>query len=473
MSPVQADQVYKSKAQILQEILDDWRAAIPDIAISPDTLVRLWSEVFAHTTEGLFLALQELYSDAFVQTAGPIALQRYGQMYGRPQKQGTLAQGEVRFSGAGGEFIAIGSQVGAPRPLLADTLVFETLDDVVIPDPGEPDAPTIADGGAGNISGTLEYAVTFVTLGGETAIGDASNTVTVVTEDIDLTAIPLGGDGTTARKIYRRNGGGAWAYVATIANNSDTTYTDNLADGGLGGPPPSESTAERVTVAAQALATGIAYNVAVGAITEIVAVDADVNAVTNLAEFTEGTDPETIEEFRQELIEWIQAPQSGSVLDLIAWATSIDGVETASVSENVDTGGGAYPGMNVIRIAGPDGAVPDADLIAEVQDYIDSKDIAGIINVVATFTPLTVPVEVTLTLDAGYSTADVEDQVTQAIIDYVDAVPVGGIVYVAGIYHAVFSLPGVSTLTVDDPTSDVTADPDEKPVTTTADITVN
>lgn len=471
--PVQADQVYKGKAQILAEVLADWQARIPDVTTSPDSLVRLWSEVYSNSLEGAFLAMKEMHDDAFIQSAGPIALTRYGEMYGRPQKVGTVAQGEVLISGTGGEFVPIGSQVGASRPLFGDTLIFETLDDAVIPDPGEPTAPTIADGGAGNVTGAMEYAVTFVTDGGETAIGATSNLINITTEDVDLTSIPIGGAGTIARKIYRRNNGGPWLLVTTISNNSDTTYTDNALDAALGGEPPTESTAERVLIAAQAVDTGIAGNVTPGSITEIVAVDADVNAVTNLTSFEEGTDAETIEEFRQELLEWVRAPQSGGPLDLVAWATSIEGVETATVFENQLLDGTPAAGTNSIRIAGPDGLVPDAAKVQEVQDYIEGKDLASITIIVGTFDPLVVPVEVTLTLDTGYSVSDVEAQVEQAIIDYVNGVPVDGMVYIAGIYHAVFSLPGVLTLTVDDPVANVNAGSDEKPMTTAADITVN
>lgn len=471
--PVQADQVYKGKAQIVAEVLADWKARIPDVPTTPDSVVRLWTEIYSNSLAGAFLAMQELYADAFPQTAGPLALARFGEMYGRPQKVGTLAQGEVTFSGAGGEFIAVGSQVGAVRPLIGETLIFETLDDAVIPTPGVPTAPTAADGGAGNVDGAIEYAVTFVTLGGETAIGATSNLLNITTESVNLTAIPAGGTGTISRKVYRRNNGGDWALVTTIADNSTVIYTDNALDVALGGPPPTESTAERVTVEAQAIATGSAGNVSPGSITEIVAVDADVNAVTNAAFFENGEDAETTEKFRQELLEWIQAPQSGGPLDLVAWATSIEGVETATVFENQIANGTPTLGTNTIRISGPNGTVPDVDTVNAVAAYIAGKDLAGITNIIATYTPLTVTVEVTPTLAAGYSTGDVEDQIKQAIIDYVDGVAVNGTVYVAGIYHAVFSLPGVLTLDVDLPVADVVADVDEKPVTTTANITVN
>jgi hypothetical protein len=55
---------------------------------------------------------------------------------------------------------------------------------------------------------------------------------------------------------------------------------------------------------------------------------------------------------------------------------------------------------------------------------------------------------VTLTLLAGFVLADVSPSAAQAITDYINSVPVGGTVYRAGIYDAVFGLPGIATLVV-------------------------
>lgn len=112
-----------------------------------------------------------------------------------------------------------------------------------------PAAPTVALGsGAGNVdNGAHRYRVTFVTADGETQGGDISDAVTVADKSINgkvqLTAIPLGGSMVTSRKIYRTAAGGSIYYLlATIANNTATTYTDNIADASLGAAVPSENT---------------------------------------------------------------------------------------------------------------------------------------------------------------------------------------------------------------------------------------
>jgi uncharacterized phiE125 gp8 family phage protein len=115
-----------------------------------------------------------------------------------------------------------------------------------------PTAPTVALGsGAGNVdNGAHRYRVTFVTATGETDGGDISVAVTVVDHTVNgqvsLTAIALGGSAVTARKIYRTAAGGStYLLLAMLADNTTTTYTDNIADASLGaGVPSSNSTGD-------------------------------------------------------------------------------------------------------------------------------------------------------------------------------------------------------------------------------------
>ncbi len=94
-------------------------------------------------------------------------------------------------------------------------------------------------GGGSCTAGTHAYYVTFVTAGVESALGTVSNTITCSggTDKVNLTAIPLGPSGTTARKIYRTAAGntGTPYLVTTIADNTTTTLTsDTNADTSLG-----------------------------------------------------------------------------------------------------------------------------------------------------------------------------------------------------------------------------------------------
>lgn len=106
-----------------------------------------------------------------------------------------------------------------------------------------PDAPTVArltPAAPGALSaGAYRYRVTFVTAEGETDGGQASTAVSILDPvtngQVRLTDVPLGGAEVTARRLYRTvANGSAYLLLATIANNTATTYTDNIADTALG-----------------------------------------------------------------------------------------------------------------------------------------------------------------------------------------------------------------------------------------------
>lgn len=95
----------------------------------------------------------------------------------------------------------------------------------------------LAGDGAGNVNaGVHSYKVTFVSASGESSGSPASNSVTTTAGDgqVDLTNIQIGIFGTTARKIYRTEAGGSdYKLLATLSDNTTTTYADNIADGSL------------------------------------------------------------------------------------------------------------------------------------------------------------------------------------------------------------------------------------------------
>ncbi len=103
-----------------------------------------------------------------------------------------------------------------------------------------PAAPTLADhGAAGALSaGSYLYKVTFVSAAGESQGGATSAPIVlVISHSVDLSVIPLGPAGTTARKIYRTKANGhdgSQLLAATIADNTSTTVNDNTADASLG-----------------------------------------------------------------------------------------------------------------------------------------------------------------------------------------------------------------------------------------------
>jgi uncharacterized phiE125 gp8 family phage protein len=113
-----------------------------------------------------------------------------------------------------------------------------------------PTAPTLALAGAGSGSitnGAHRVAITFVTADGETELGQVSSAVTVTDNTADgklaVTSIPLGGANVTARKVYLLPASGSsYLLAATLADNTTTSTTLNLADASLGAAAPSTNT---------------------------------------------------------------------------------------------------------------------------------------------------------------------------------------------------------------------------------------
>ncbi len=130
---------------------------------------------------------------------------------------------------------------------------------VPVDPPTAPTAALVATGTGNVTNGAHVWLVTFVTATGETAAGAASNSVTVdgSHKQVDLTSIPVGPAGVTARKVYQltansslgpQDGNNVLDYeyvklLTTINDNTTTIYTANTIDGSLGATPPYDSTA--------------------------------------------------------------------------------------------------------------------------------------------------------------------------------------------------------------------------------------
>jgi hypothetical protein len=117
----------------------------------------------------------------------------------------------------------------------------------------EPDQSGTAAAGTGTDSFTVgdwDYAVTFVNGDGfESNPDDLHATTNIVTAtsqgagkaSCNLTGIPVGAaaDDVASRKLYRTTDGGSVYYLlATIGDNTTTTYTDTTVDGSLGSTIP-------------------------------------------------------------------------------------------------------------------------------------------------------------------------------------------------------------------------------------------
>ncbi len=109
-------------------------------------------------------------------------------------------------------------------------------------------APTLASGTGTLHNGTYEARVTYYssTSGHESSTGVTSGTIAVTNAGIAWSVIPVSSDTqVTARKLYLRNIAtmSNWYLITTLADNTTTTYTSNLADTSLtvAGPDTAEN----------------------------------------------------------------------------------------------------------------------------------------------------------------------------------------------------------------------------------------
>ncbi len=112
-------------------------------------------------------------------------------------------------------------------------------------------APTALTAVAGTASGSMDvsavyqYKVSFITIFGETTVGTNASASTNTTGSMSLSAIPVSTNANVSqRKIYRTAGGATtYLLLATINDNTTTTYLDTIADGSLGVAAPTINTA--------------------------------------------------------------------------------------------------------------------------------------------------------------------------------------------------------------------------------------
>ena len=96
-------------------------------------------------------------------------------------------------------------------------------------------APSVAVVAGGSVPvGGHTYKITYLYYDFEESNGGPASAVATTSagnQQVDLTSVPVGGYGVTARKVYRDNNDGVYVLVGTIANNTATTFSDTVAAG--------------------------------------------------------------------------------------------------------------------------------------------------------------------------------------------------------------------------------------------------
>ncbi len=97
----------------------------------------------------------------------------------------------------------------------------------------------------GTLTGAYQYKITYVnSFSVEGDVGTATVSLSVTNAQISLTGIPVApqSHGVSSRRIYRTaNGGTVYKRLATLSDNTTTSYTDNIADASLGVNAPTDN----------------------------------------------------------------------------------------------------------------------------------------------------------------------------------------------------------------------------------------
>ena len=103
---------------------------------------------------------------------------------------------------------------------------------------------SFATGAGGSPNGAYTYKFAFINSASVVGnVSTASTTLTVASTIVSITSIPVApqSHGVSSRRIYRTvTSGTTWMLLATLSDNTTTTYSDNTADASLGAVAPSD-----------------------------------------------------------------------------------------------------------------------------------------------------------------------------------------------------------------------------------------
>jgi uncharacterized phage protein gp47/JayE len=219
-----------------------------------------------------------------------------------------------------------------------------------------------------------------------------------------------------------------------------------------------------INATVQALTPGLAGNLAAGAISALGQSISGLDSVTNAVAFATGAAAETDAALRVRFV--------NNLASLAKATQSAVGNAIASLREGLSytltedyTYAGAYqPGYFYVVVDDGSGS-PPAPLLALVSEGIDAVRGCGI--QFGVFAPVAVPagMAVTVSSASGYAHADIAAAVKNAILTFIQALPVGASLSWSRLYQVIYAAsPGVSTvagLTVNGGTSDLIVTPQQ------------
>lgn len=207
-----------------------------------------------------------------------------------------------------------------------------------------------------------------------------------------------------------------------------------------------------VSLAAQASLPGATGNVAAATALTLTSPPAGVVSAATVDSMTGGADTEGDTDLLARLLDVLRNPPAGgNAYDYRRWALEVAGVESAFV----------YPlrrgigKVDVVVVAAGDG-LPSAQLLADVQAYIDSRRPVGCKDFLALApTELIVPVTVQVSLSAGATLLAVTALIEAALADYFNGLNPGDTAVKSRIEALVSDLSGVADRAVSLPATNV------------------
>lgn len=215
-------------------------------------------------------------------------------------------------------------------------------------------------------------------------------------------------------------GAGQWRKVI---NNTATTL--NVVEWDTGNVPDATSTYRIFTgVAVQATRAGRAGNVLPNAINRLATPVAFVTSVINPVSSEGGVDAESDRLFLSRFLLTVrQRSAGGNDTDYQIWARETPGTSLGVVSVIPEWNG--YGTVKVV-IVNSDNSIPNAATVTKVYDYIETRRPIGAHVTVQAAVAVLIDARFTLTVEEGFSLVAVQEDVKTAIIQYLNALSVGG-----------------------------------------------
>ena len=377
---------------------------------------------------------------------------------GLTRGEATSATGVVTFVGELGTYVPTGTVVSTTPKLATDIIgQYATLSDDQVGMYAPTSVPTLAQGAAGAITNAdpFSYKITLVGRNGETDPGVATGTISVTSKKIQISGIPVGPSGTTARKVYRKDTSvDEYRLLTTIADNATTVYLDNANAVLTSALAPTLNSTDQVDIDCESLDTGASSNIGAYEVDQLVDSVDGVASVSNANPFTGGTDDEDDDTYRNRLVLALASNVGqGNKDDYVRWATSVDGVDAASVIP-------LWNGNNTVKVVlvGPENTAVSGAVVTEVQTLIDPSSnghgdgyapIGALVTIVSVAqVNLTIAAfivhEAQYSLDGTNGTSATRTNIVNAINSYLRALAPGGDVIWAELLSRIVTVSGVA-----------------------------